>query len=222
MGDRAAAHGQLIERIVIGVFGNKQHGKDTTAHLIADALRARGKRAKCFALADPLKHVAKHLIGMPESVAWGVSADGGDVAQCEAERISWTKYGRNGREWLQWIGTELGRVQISPDLWLDRAVDRVVSDIDGTEYFIITDCRFHNERVNLRLKLAQRFVRFTPIRVYRPGIPVDTTHPSESEVASMGAELFDHLIDNDSDLAGLERRVLGYVNKLLGTSDVGA
>lgn len=221
IGPRPAAQGHLIERVVVGVFGNKQHGKDTTAHLIAEALRARGKRAFCFALADPLKHVAVHLLGMPESIAWGTGL-GEDVARREAERIAWNKYGRNAREWLQWIGTELGRDQIDKEIWVDRAVDRVVTDSQGTEYFLITDCRFNNERDNLRAKLTQRFARFTPVRVYRPGIPVDTNHPSEAEVAAMPADVFDHVIDNDSDLAGLKRKVEHYVTAVLGVSGADA
>jgi len=210
----------LIERRVVGVFGNKQHGKDTTAHLIAEILAERGKRAKCFALADPLKQVAVHLLGMPEDIAWGTVGE--DVARREAERIAWAKYGRNAREWLQWIGTELGRDQINSDLWIDRAVDSVVADVDGHEFFIITDCRFHNERVNLRNKLTQRFVQFTPIRVYRPGIPVDMNHPSESEVASMAGDLFDCVIDNDSDLGGLRAKAESYVTTSLKVPVVGS
>lgn len=210
-----AAKGHLIQRTVIGVFGNKQHGKDTTSLLIAELLRARGRRATTFALADPLKHVAKYLLGMPEHIAWG-DAGGADVARREAERIAWNRYGKNAREWMQWIGTELGRDQISENLWVDRAVDRVVDDTEGHEYFLVTDCRFHNERNNLRTKLAQRFARFTPIRVYRPGIPVDTSHRSEAEVASMEASLFDYVIDNDSDLNGLRASVERYVSDELG------
>jgi hypothetical protein len=209
-GERAA----LIERKVIGVFGNKQHGKDTTAHLIADVLRERGKRVTCFALADPLKQVAVHLLGMPESIAWG----GEDVALREAERIAWVKYGKNAREWLQWLGTELGRDQINPEIWIDRAVDTVVSDSQGHEFFVVTDCRFHNERTDLRTKLTQRFAQFIPIRVYRPGIPVDTNHPSEAEVASMTADMFNEVIDNDSDLDGLRTRVEQFVTDVLGVS----
>jgi len=217
VGDESSNRGVLIERTVIGVFGNKQHGKDTTSHLIAETLRRRGRRAMCFALADPLKHVAVHLLGMPESIAWGES----DTARREAERIAWTKYNKNAREWLQWIGTELGRDQINENLWIDRAVDRVVTDDQGHEFFIVTDCRFHNERTNLRTKLNQRFAKFTPIRVYRPGIPVDTNHPSEAEVASMSSDMFDYVIDNDSDLAGLQQRVERYVTNNLGvTGDV--
>lgn len=207
--------GVLIERKVIGVFGNKQHGKDTTSHLIAEVLRERGKRALCFALADPLKQVAVHLLGMPESIAWG-NGIGADVARREADRIAWTKYGKNAREWLQWLGTELGRDQVDKDIWVDRAVDTVIGDGEGHEFFIITDCRFHNERDNLRAKLGQRFAQFIPIRVYRPGIPVDTSHPSEAEVASMTADMFAQVIDNDSDISGLRTHVEQFVTSVLG------
>lgn len=208
------AEGRLIERKVIGVFGNAQHGKDVTAHLIEEELKARGKRVRCFALADPLKEVATHLLGMPKEIAWGT--EDGDVARREIERLNWVRYGKNAREWLQWIGTEMARDMIDKDVWVDRAVDTISTDDQGTHFFIITDCRFHTERVSLKAKLASRFVPFSPIRVYRPGIPVDTNHPSEAEVASMTQEMFDHVIDNDSDLTGLRVRVVKYVEALLG------
>lgn len=219
MGDEAtelagpsAAQGRLIERTVIGVFGNKQHGKDTTARLLHEILGGKGKRATRMALADPLKEVAVHLLGMPREIAWGHHVD---IALREQQRLDWNKYGKNAREWLQWLGTELGREQIDPSIWIDRTVDRIGTDAEGHQYFIITDCRFHNEREELRLKLSQRFINFMPIRVYRPGIPVDTNHPSEAEVASMTADMFVHVIDNDTDLPGLRARCNEFVSTTL-------
>lgn len=210
---RLMGKGRLIERVVVGVFGNAQHGKNTVAELLMFSMAEKGKRAEVFALADPLKHVARHLLGMPDDIAWG---DPSDIQRREQLRMEWRKYGRNAREWMQWIGTELGRDMIDEDLWVDRAVDRVVNDVAGNEFFFITDCRFYSERTGLRDKLAARFVRFVPIRVYRPSIPIDRSHPSETEVASMTAAMFDHVIDNDSDMDALRDRVEEFVTTKLG------
>lgn len=209
--------GKLIERVVIGVFANAQHGKSTVATLICEEMTRLERKAKQFALADPLKEVAVHLLGMPPEVAWG---HGVTTSEREHLRRSWRKYDKNGREWLQWIGTELARDQIDEDLWLDRAVDTVVMDSDGVEVFVISDCRFHNEREKLKIKLAKRFIRFHRLKVYRPGIAVDMSHPSESEVATMSSSMFDSLIDNDAGLDELRVKVAALclsISRSLGT-----
>jgi hypothetical protein len=60
-----------------------------------------------MSFAQPVKEIAIAL-GMPSNVAYGG----------EAERRAWKKYLKaldkeaDGREWLQWIGTEFGRDQI--------------------------------------------------------------------------------------------------------------
>lgn len=210
---KPAAKGVLVQRAVIGIFGNKQHGKDTLGEFLALRFLGKKKRVKRFALADPLKRAAITLLGMPRRVAFG---DGLTVPEREVERIDWTRYGRNGREWLQWIGTEMGREQIDQDLWVDRAVDTVVGDDQGTHFHIITDCRFHTERVNLARKLEDVFIPFVKVRIRRPGHEVDLSHPSESEVASMSDDLFDYVIINDGTLARLELRADKLVHKLMG------
>lgn len=210
--------GKYLERIVIGVFGNKQHGKDTVSNLLVEEMQRRGRGAKQFALADPLKHAAQHLVGMPPEIAWG---HGVPTQEREHLRLTWTYAGKNAREWLQWIGTELGRQQIHPEVWIDRAVDTVVMDGSGTQLFTISDCRFHNERVRLKEKLEERFIRFYRVKVYRPGVPIDMTHASESEVASMPAAVFDEVIDNDTTLEDLRTKVVALCDRLVAMIDTG-
>lgn len=200
---KQGAEGRLIKRIVFGVFGNAGHGKDTVANLIMAECRARKIHSKKFALADPLKRVAMELIGMPAEVAFGTD----DVAERERLRQSWAAYGKNGRQWLQWVGTELGREQISPDLWVDRAVDTVVADTQGIRVFAIADCRFHNERIKLFEKFTERYVAFFTIRVKRPDVPINSGHQSESEVASMTDDLFNAVLVNDGTVDDLRAKV---------------
>jgi hypothetical protein len=211
MEQRPAAKGHLVPRVVIGVFGNKQHGKDTVASIIVSVSQQAKFRARKFALADPLKRVAMDLLGMPREVAFG-SDD--NIEERERLRLEWTAYGKNGRQWLQWIGTELGREQIDRDLWLDRAVDTIISDDQGTQVFAISDCRFHNERVKLREKLEGRYIPFLTLRVKRPDQPVDLSHASEAEVASMPDDVFDGVIVNDGDLDKLRAAVMNFLVNL--------
>ena len=206
---------KLIGRKVIGIFGNKQHGKDTLARLLSTYLVDGGKRVQTFSLADPLKRAAKELLGMPVSIAFG---DDSDTTAREKRRIEWVRYGKNAREWLQWIGTELGREQIDGDLWIDRAVDTVVNDIEGHHFFIISDCRFHNERNNLDRKLRERFIEFHTVRIHRPDMPVNLDHPSESEVASMRDDQFDRVTVNDGNLEHLKAKARTLADDLLATA----
>lgn len=211
----------MIERIVVGVFGNKQHGKDTVSKLLVAQMNERGRAARTFALADPVKQAAVAILGMPEEIAWG---HGIPTQEREHLRLTWTKYGKNAREWLQWVGTEMGRDQIDRDVWVDRAVDEAVLDSNGTQVFAISDCRFHSERVGLKAKLEARFIRFFRVKVYRPGIPIDMSHPSESEVANMPASMFERVIDNDANLAALDLKVSQLCDEIesmlnLGVSD---
>jgi hypothetical protein len=210
---KPAAEGKLVQRAVIGVFGNKQHGKNTVGHLLEWNFRRMQKRTMQFALADSLKEAAIHLLGMPREVAFG---DGISTEEREKLRTEWVRYGRNGREWLQWVGTELGREQIDSGLWIDRAVDKVAADGQGTHFFIITDCRFHNERESLTNRLGGVFIPFIKILVRRPSVPVDLAHPSESEVAEMTNDMFDHVILNEGTMEHLEATVQTLVEELIG------
>lgn len=210
MTEQKPAQGRLIARIVFGVFGNQQHGKDTVSDLICEEVRSAAKmRARKIALADPLKVTAMHLLGMPAEVAFG---NGISVEEREKRRLEWAVYGRNARQWLRWIGTEL-RNQIDQDLWIDRLVRTVVDDDQGTAVWAISDCRFNNEREKLPKKFADHFVRFVKVRVKRDW-PVDLSHPSESEVAAMSDDVFDAVLVNDGDLEALRQRVRALLRNL--------
>ena len=207
----------MIHRTVIGLFGNKQHGKDTLGKLIAKHARHQhNKRSRSFALADPVKYAAMALTGMPIEVAAPSDYDKPEDEDTNALRMAWTYRGRNGREWLQWVGTELGREQIGDSVWIDRAVSVVIGDDRGTHVFLITDCRFYNEREELKRQLEARMVQFVRVRLKRPGEPVDISHRSESEVASMTDSMFDHVIVNDAGLFELDEQAFALVEKLWG------
>lgn len=208
-----AAKGRMIRRHAIGLFGHKQHGKDTVAAMLGLALGGQhGYRVKQFALADPLKRVAIELLGMPSEIAFG---NGVTVDERERLRDVWMYRGKNARQWLQWIGTELGREQIDPELWVKRAVDTVVDDTKGYHFFVVSDCRFHNEREELASRFDLQFVRFTKVRIHRPGAPIVADHPSESELTEMTDDQFDYVLSNDSTIEALEEKVRVLAGQLV-------
>jgi len=208
----SATKGHMIRRTVIALFGHKQHGKDTVAAMLGLALQSAGYRAKQFALADPLKRVAMELLGMPAEIAFG---HGVSTEERERLRESWTYGDKTARQWMQWIGTELVREQINPLLWVDRAVQTVTADAHGTHYFLISDCRFHNELSGLRAKCADQFVRFVPVRIHRPDEPVNLDHRSETELTEMTNDQFDYVIHNTGTIEELQTRVRGVADHIM-------
>lgn len=100
-----------------------------------------------------------------------------------------------GRHLLQTLGTEWGRRQVHPDLWVKcwaaQAVNRplVVAD----------DVRFPNEAKAVKDLGGQVW------KVWRPSAELDCAHASEGALDSW--DRFDRLIVNDGNLAQLKRDV---------------
>ena len=160
----------LTDAPVVVIFGHAGHGKDTLANMLAHKLRALGCGVRRLAFAEPIKEVANHLLGMPWAVSHGTLDD----------KNTWTRWGKTAREWLQWLGTEVGR-SIHADIWVERIAD-IIKAADPYDIAIISDGRFHNERTKLG-PLCQRSI--FAIRIYRPDIPTDLRHQSERELTEM-------------------------------------
>lgn len=144
---------------VVVVFGMSGHGKDTLADMIAQEI-GRERVLRC-AFADPLKTAAQHLVGMPREVAYGD----------QKIKATWRAYDRTARQWLQIIGTEIGRLMIHPDVWIDRLADLVRAQPDEILAAVVSDGRFWNERGELRAKLDGK-VRVRNVLIWRAGVPL--------------------------------------------------
>lgn len=225
---------------VIVCFGGSGHGKDVLSDMIADEI-GRQVTLRC-AFADPLKTVAKHLVGMPHEVAYG----------SQAAKLAWKKYGRTGREILQVIGTEVGRVMFDKSIWVDGLAEVVKSQPPEIKAAVVSDGRFWNER-----ELDQRLPGVLVLRVlvWRPsapdlglpptlgnriktrllGLPLirhalglfgvkppKLMHPSEAEVWDMrqrtqrGEKLFDDFVVNDGTLEDLRAKAMKIARSALG------
>lgn len=177
-----------MKKTVIVIFGEAQHGKDSLADFLCKELNG----ARRLSFATPVKEVAKILLNMPDSVAYG-----GQVA-----RTSWSAYGKNGREWLQWVGTELGREQISAEIWIDQVINTINNPTEKHEFVIITDGRFKNEYFSIQKKLMGKH-DFVPIKIYRPGVSINSTHASEQDTKKMPEDMFRFSVKNDAALENL-------------------
>lgn len=174
-----------MSKIVLGLVGRKQSGKDSIADFLvenhgytqiafADALRAVALGANPVVTINPVMHYAEAL----------------------------EKYGYEGakqtlplfREFLQNLGTE-GVRAVDPDFWINLAA-RKIEEIPG--HVVVTDVRFQNEYDTIK-----RFNGHT-VRVTRPGYSdAPTQHESESNLDAWDT---DYEIVNDSSLVFLCER----------------
>lgn len=158
------------------ISGKAQHGKDTTAQFMLEALENKGKSVLIFHYADLLKYIAKQYFG------WEGRKD-------EA-----------GRKLLQELGTDIIRKK-NPDYWVMFAVGFFRLFIDRWDYVLIPDCRFPNE-IDV---LKEAGFDVTHIRVVRRNFdngltPEQQWHPSEIALDHVYSDYF---IDNNGTLDDL-------------------
>lgn len=168
---------------IIGVSGNKRHGKDTVASILAK--RYGYSRA---AFATKLKEGAKLMLGFSDEQVYG------DLKEVVDER-----YGVTPRHALQTLGTEWGRNYINTDVWIIATLSNLETKT------VISDCRFLNEAEAIRK--ADGIV----IKVIRPSkADIEDTHPSEKEIALIEADI---VLINDGSIEDLEKQLLSAIKQ---------
>lgn len=193
-------------KIMFLICAQLQSGKDTFGRVLAKATNG----ILC-GFADPVKEVAIAMLGMPPVIAYG----------SETERRAWKRYGKDAREWLQWIGSEMGREMVNQDVWLNRLLERV--DSTAAESVVVTDVRFKNELEGLQdLAKARKEsgvssieFRFVKIRLKRPGYENNLDHASESEQKTIPDDFFDEVVTNDGTARDLESKARVVAKKYL-------
>ena len=138
----------------ITLAGKKQVGKDTSARYLKQMIEARtGRKTFITHFADPLKIACSEIFGIP-------------IAQMETETgkqqltdIRWPELNHNPgfvdnwvpnpngefmtvRQVMQFVGTELLRTQLDPDVWVKAIFKKHYED---NAVVIVADCRFPNE-----------------------------------------------------------------------------
>lgn len=107
------------------------------------------------------------------------------------------------REYLQGLGTEVGRDMIDPDVWVNIMAKKIQDLLIRGENVVITAIRFPNE-----LSMVNR-LGGTSVWIERPdeargGVEALAGHASETSVTG---GMFSRVIQNDSDLETLYGRV---------------
>jgi len=102
------------------------------------------------------------------------------------------------RDFLQLLGTNAIRDNLHKNTW----VNALMADYSEQSNWIITDCRFPNELIEVKKRLG------TSIRINREGIKPVNNHPSE--VALDNYE-FDYIIENNGSLEDLDNHIKQHI-----------
>lgn len=177
----------------IGIIGNKGHGKDTLADLLADNLEWDKE-----SLATPIKEIIHDLLN--DIYSTGI-INGVDRKSFH----DFYKYSKEDslpglpnitlRNLYQTFGTEWAQNHLFKDVWVLLATHWNGKLLDQQ---IISDVRFlHEAQALLGLD-------YLLIRVERPDVEANkfSNHSSETQVNSLPYHIF---VYNDSDLAALQR-----------------
>ncbi|MBP2232561.1 hypothetical protein J2847_005890 [Azospirillum agricola] len=161
-----------MRSLVLGLSGLAGSGKSTVANRLVERWGFRREK-----FSGPLKDMMRGL-GLTEREIEG------DRKEQPCDLLC----GATPRWAMQALGTEWGRVQIHPDLWVSAWAKRA-----GQGLVVADDVRFVNECSAVRA--LGGFV----IRVERPGI-VSGVHLSEQEMSRIGP---DCTFQNDGSIADL-------------------
>lgn len=184
--------------LVIGVSGHLGSGKDyLTEHYIRPHFENIGRKVAIVAFADAIKVEAAAKNRVPLKTMYNDKTP-------EIRRM------------LQKVGTEMGRNIHGPHIWIDTLKNwmEVRNMRDDVNTFIITDCRFKNEKEwieNLSAGWHGAVIRVVaPDRNYErlgqesQGIPelfaAIAYHPSEIDLDDV---VFKHVVDNSRSCANV-------------------
>lgn len=190
--------------MIIALHGKAGSGKDTVGKMI----QQYEKSFEIRKFADKLKDIVCIILNCGREEL--------EDRTFKESKIDWLNL--SVRELMQFIGTELFREQIHPDIWVKLLMNDY-KEIGKYDYskddfvvsypnWVITDLRFKN--VYLYLKNNYKDVVF--IKINRPGIK-SLNHSSEFDLE--GDDItWDYVIENDSTLEELSKKINKIVLEL--------
>lgn len=169
--------------LLIGLTGRARTGKTTAANLLANT-----HGLVSYAFADPLRDGLMQIFNLSPC----------DFDDERKERtIDWL--GRSPRELMQSMGTEWGRNQVHPDLWLllaEQNLEFLGQTNDNATGFVISDLRFENEADFVRKRGG------IVLHLLRPSAAEVSPHISETGIGIQDNDLFLHNDGSIEDLLG--------------------
>lgn len=197
----------------ITLAGKKQVGKDTSARYLKQMIEARtGRKTFITHFADPLKVACSEIFGIPMAqmetetgkqqltdIRWPSRTT---VASSSVDCL-WkpNKSGDNMtvREVMQFVGTELFRTQLDPDIWVKSIFKKHYED---NAVVIVADCRFPNEaQFGKEQGLLISIKRNTGLK----------TDGHKSETALDDYSDYDACIENNGTFEELRQKLEGFL-----------
>ena len=175
--------------MIIGLTGYARSGKDSVAKVLVEQYEFTR-----VAFADPIRDLLLELdpiLDKGNRLSSLVTEYGWEIAKSQSEV----------RRLLQTLGVG-ARSIIDQEIWVIKAL-RSMSD---NKNYVVTDVRFKNEMIALKLSAAQIW------RVERPGVGAINNHVSESEMSTFEV---DQTFINDGSLEDLEAMVKARMVGLL-------
>lgn len=172
---------------LIGLAGPARSGKDTVGQLLFV------HNFRTLAFADPIRKMLGAGFGFTDEHFHGALKE---------VTIDWI--GKSYRQMAQTLGTEWGRNQVNPDLWVLAAYERVKYFHSHGYHAVITDVRFENEAEFVRSKGGVIW------HIHRDGIAKVNAHASEAGVSFKEG---DQQIINNGTIHALEKRVLELIKE---------
>lgn len=181
-----------MKKLLIGLAGRARSGKTTAAKHLASA-----HTLQTYAFADPLREGLTAIFNLSQR-------DFDD--EHKEQPIGWL--GRSTRELMQSMGTEWGRNQIHPELWLLLA-EQNLGFLEQTNPvatgFVISDLRFENEAAFVRDKGG------LVIHLLRESAPGVNPHSSE---AGISIHDNDFVVHNDETIEQMTGQLDEILNAL--------
>jgi hypothetical protein len=173
---------------IIGISGRARSGKDT----LAGIFKFLDKNAVQLSFASPIREFIAGLIGM--------SVD--EITNSDAKELPlpWLN-GKSPRHLMQTLGTEWGRDQIDPNLWIKVAAKKIETlraQANPPSLVVFSDVRFDNEAEMIR-SLGGWIIHLS-----RGEATEVAAHVSEKGVTPNPSE--DMCIYNDGSLGDLEEQ----------------
>ena len=170
-------------QLLIGLSGRARTGKTTAANHLANTYDL-----VTYALADPLREGLMNIFNLSP-------CDFDD----ERKELTIDWLGLSPRELMQSMGTDWGRHQVHPELWLllaEKNLEFLGQTNDNARGFVISDLRFENEADFVRKRGGM------VIHLLRPDAAEVNPHISETGIGIQDNDLVLHNDGAIEDLFG--------------------
>ena len=212
-------------REIIGITGLAGSGKDTIGDIVTNNFANWEK----MSFASHLKDVTALLFGMDRKMLAGETPE--DRAKRELPDEFWSnKFGKDftPRYALQFLGTNLLRNQLHPNIWVDCLERKILS---SKKNIVITDVRFPNE-INMIKNIGGEIWRvergslpnwFRKVESWNknkenleydiPYYVPEISNIHESEWRWVGYDNPTHIFENNGSIEDLKNKVINFMTK---------